>query len=237
MDMPLQPVTDDSGPLSPWWIRTIMIVMLLGFSGLILITTLSYRNAPPIPQLVLDDHGATLATGADISAGQAVFLKYGLMSNGSIWGHGAYLGPDYSAAALHRMGMASADRIARERFGRAFAELAGAQQAAVNAESSVMLKANRYDARSATLRLTAAQRAAFAGEATLWREYFRHPAGNGGLKAELISDAAELHQFAAFVSWAAWASVAARPGADYSYTNNFPYDPSVGNVPTSSALL
>jgi nitric oxide reductase subunit B len=237
MDMPLQPVTDDSGPLSPWWIRTIMIVMLLGFSGLILITTLSYRNAPPIPQLVLDDHGATLATGADISAGQAVFLKYGLMSNGSIWGHGAYLGPDYSAAALHRMGMASADRIARERFGRAFVELAGAQQAAVNAESSVMLKANRYDARSATLRLTAAQSAAFAGEATLWREYFRHPAGNGGLKAELISDAAELHQFAAFVSWAAWASVTARPGADYSYTNNFPYDPSVGNVPTSSALL
>lgn len=237
MNTALQPVTDDSGPLSPWWLRTIAMVMLLGFSGLILVTMLSYRNAPPIPQLVLDDRGGRLATGADVGAGQAVFLKYGLMSNGSIWGHGAYLGPDYAAAALHRMGMASADAIARERYGRAFAGLALAQQAAVNAESASQLKANRYDARSGTLRLTAAQSAAFSGEAALWRAYFRHPAGNGGLKAELVNAPDELRQFAAFVSWAAWASVAARPGQDYSYTNNFPYDPSVGNVPTSSALL
>jgi nitric oxide reductase subunit B len=237
MKLALQPVTEDGGALSPWWIRTIMIVMLLGFSGLIMITTLSYKNAPPIPRIVLDSQGATLATGADISAGQAVFLKYGLMSNGSIWGHGAYLGPDYSAAALHRMGIASANTVARERYGRIFSDLPRPQQAAVHAESSAILKINRYDAGTAVLRLTAAQSAAFAAEATLWREYFRHPIGNGGLKAELINDQAELHQFAAFVSWAAWASVTARPGTDYSYTNNFPYDPTVGNVATPSALL
>ena len=45
-----------------------------------------------------------LFTGDDIGEGQAVFLRYGLMDNGSIWGHGAYLGPDYSAEALHRIG-------------------------------------------------------------------------------------------------------------------------------------
>ncbi|MES2260134.1 MAG: cbb3-type cytochrome c oxidase subunit I [Pseudomonadota bacterium] len=236
MSPALQAVSDDA-PLSPWWIRTIVIVMLLGFSGLAMITMLSYRNAPPIPLRVLDERGGTLATGDDISAGQAVFLKYGLMANGSIWGHGAYLGPDFAAAALHRMGEASAQAIARARYQRPLADLAAPEQAAVYAESAALLKINRYDEVSGVLRLTAAQGSAFTAEPALWREYFRQPAGNGGLRANLVTDPAELHQFAAFVSWAAWASVSARPHQSYSYTNNFPYDPSVGNLPTPAALL
>src|SRR6187200_2546686 len=98
-----QPLTEDDGQLSPWWIRTILIVMVLGFSGLIMITKLSYDNAPPIPTQVVDANDEVVFSGEDISNGQAVFLKYGLMNNGSIWGHGAYLGPDYSAEALHQM--------------------------------------------------------------------------------------------------------------------------------------
>ena len=78
-----QPVTDD-GPLSPWWIRTMVIVMVLGFAGLILITTLSYRNAPPIPARVVDAQGAVVFSADDVGEGQAVFLRYGLMSNGSV---------------------------------------------------------------------------------------------------------------------------------------------------------
>ena len=95
-----QPVAEDDGPLSPWWIRTMAIVMVLGFAGLILITTLSYRNAPPIPARVVDQEGALVFSADDVGEGQAVFLKYGLMANGSIWGHGAYLGPDFSASAV-----------------------------------------------------------------------------------------------------------------------------------------
>ncbi|MEP7311605.1 MAG: hypothetical protein ABI859_03415, partial [Pseudomonadota bacterium] len=79
----------DDGPLSPWWLRSIGIVMVLGFGVLIAITFMAYRNAPPIPHLVADSQGKPLFTGADIGDGQAVFLKYGLMDNGSIWGHGA----------------------------------------------------------------------------------------------------------------------------------------------------
>ena len=69
-----------------------VIVMVLGFSGLIYITTLSYQNAPPIPARVVDAKGAAVFSGEEISEGQTVFLRYGLMANGSIWGHGAYLG-------------------------------------------------------------------------------------------------------------------------------------------------
>ncbi|MEO8104403.1 MAG: nitric-oxide reductase large subunit, partial [Betaproteobacteria bacterium] len=236
MNIAVQP-DDDEGPLSPWWLRSVLIVMVLGFAGLIAITTLAYHNAPPIPAQVVDEHGVAIYSGEDISEGQTVFLKYGLMNNGSIWGHGAYLGPDYSAAALHRMGEDTAEAIAQQQYRQPLLALAPAQQAAVHAETAVVLKTNRYDAATGTLTLTAPEAAAFGQQLVFWTNYFRDPNSNGGLKANLITDPVELRQFTAFVAWAAWASAAARPGEDYSYTNNFPYDPSVGNRPTPGALL
>ncbi len=232
-----QPVEDGDGPLSPWWIRAMIFVMLLGFAGLVLITTLSYRNAPPIPLRVVDGQGAPVFNADDISEGQVVFLKYGLMANGSIWGHGAYLGPDFSADALHRLGLVSAAAIAQQTYHRSWSELTAAQRAAVQAESAVLLKTNRYDANTQTLQFSAAQALAYRQEVVYWTDYFLNPSRNGGLKPALITDPAELRQFSAFVTWATWASVAARPGVAHSYTNNFPYDPSVGNLPTSGALL
>ncbi|MEO7010017.1 MAG: hypothetical protein ABI156_12790, partial [Caldimonas sp.] len=227
----------DTGPLSRWWLRSIGIVMVIGFGVLIAITVLAYRNAPPIPAKVVDTQGNTLFTEEDVGNGQAVFLKYGLMDNGSIWGHGAYLGPDYSAEALHRMGVDSAEVLAQQQFGKPVAQLDASQRAAVQAEVAVALKTNRYDPATGALTLTPAQTQAWRQQIGYWTDYFKHPATNGGLKANLISDPQELRQFTAFVTWAAWASVANRPGEDFSYTNNFPYDPSVGNTPIPGALL
>ena len=202
-----QPLTEDDGQLSPWWIRTILIVMVLGFAGLITITKLSYNNAPPIPTQVVDEHNVLVFSGDDISNGQVVFLKYGLMNNGSIWGHGAYLGPDYSAEALHQMGQHTADAIAQQNYQQSFAALSRAQQAAVQGETVVALKTNRYDAASATLHLTSPQTVAYHQQISYWTDYFREPSRNGGLKASLITDPIELHQFTAFVTWPAYSSV------------------------------
>ncbi len=232
-----QTSAEDDGPISRWWLRTLLIVMALGFAVLITITMLAYHNAPPIPAQVVDAQGAALFNGDDIRDGQTVFLRYGLMDNGSIWGHGAYLGPDYAAEALHRMGEGTADAIAQQQYQQPLAALTLSQQAAVSAETAVALKINRYDAATATLHLTAPQAASYRQQIDYWTEYFRDPSRNGGLKRDLITDPAELRQFTTFVTWAAWASVATRPGENYSYTNNFPYDPSVGNLPTPDALL
>jgi nitric oxide reductase subunit B len=233
--LPLTDIADP--PVSPWWGRVMVIVMVLGFAALIAITGLAYRNAPPIPVRTVDEHGALLFTGDDVSEGQAAFLRHGLMSNGTIWGHGAYLGPDFSADALHRMGLATAETVARQRFGHPYAALTPAERAGVEGEAAQQLKINRYDPATGQLVLGDGAAAAVRGEAEVWRNYFRDPAGNGGLQADLITAPAELRQFAAFVSWAAWASVAQRPGQEASYTGNFPYDPLVGNRPTGAALL
>lgn len=227
----------DGDALSPWWVRSVLIVMVLGFSALIGITTLAYRNAPPIPDKVLDDAGQLLFTGESISNGQEVFLKYGLMDNGSIWGHGAYLGPDFSATALHQIGLDTREALAQRDYSKDYAQLTDEQQTAVAAMAASTLRINRYDAATGSLRLSAPEAQAYRQQQRHWTEYFQHPETNGGLKPDLITDPAQLRDFTAFVTWAAWASVTTRPGTTHSYTNNFPFDITVGNVPTSGALL
>lgn len=228
---------EDNGDLSRWWLRTIGIVMLIGFGVLLTISVLAYRNSPPIPAKVVNTQGTTLFTSQDISDGQAIFLKYGLMDNGSIWGHGGYLGPDFSAQALHQMGLDTLGALAIEQTGKPPAQLDAMQMASLQAQTALVLKENRYDAATGTLTMTPAETAAWHKQQGYWTEYFKDSAKNGGLKPNLITDPAELHQFTAFVTWAAWASVAKRPGENYSYTNNFPYDPTVGNVPVPGAFL
>lgn len=237
MSIATQPGQFDDGPLSVWWLRSVLIVMVLGFALLLGITGLSYKNAPPIPEGVVDPGGVRIFSGDDIREGQAVFLKYGLMNNGSIWGHGGYLGPDFSAITLHRIGLDTADALARQVHGQPYQTLDRARRAAIDGQVAATLKTNRYDPSTGILHLTTAEAAAWQREVQHWGEYFRDPAGNGGLKPGLIKDPGELHRLSAFVTWAAWASVAERPGRSYSYTNNFPFDPLVGNRPTSGALL
>ena len=232
-----QPLGDEESALSPWWVRSIVIVLVFGLGMLGVMTAMGYSNAPPIPGKIVDAQGQTLFTAADISAGQGVFLRYGLMDNGSIWGHGAYIGPDYSAEALHHMGLDTADALARQQYGKPMAQLDAQQQAGIHGQVGVLLKTNRYDAATDTLRLTPAETQAWNQQIVHWTDYFQHPATDGGLKPDFISDPTQLREFTAFVTWAAWASVADRPGYAYSYTNNFPYEPLVGNTPIAGAYL
>ena len=223
--------------LSPWWRRASLITMALGFAVLILLTTKVYTDAPPIPDKVTDSDGSIVFTGEDVRNGQQVFLKYGLMDNGSIWGHGALLGLDFSAAYLHSLALHGATRLAQQRFGRPLERLASGQRAVIEAEVRSELKHNGYDSPTGVLAVGLGYQDWFKQQPGVWNEYFADPSRNGGLTAKTISDPVELSQLSAFVAWTAWASVANRPGTAHSYTNNFPYDPVAGNTPTADAVL
>src|SRR6202142_3817263 len=136
--------------LSPWWRHSAILVMIAGFSVLSFVTVLTYTNAPPIPEQVTDATGSVLFTGADIQRGQEGFLKYGLMEHGSLWGHGAYLGPDYSAEYLHRLSEVTLDTIATERYGNRFEQLSPDERSVVSARTIAALKENRYETASRT---------------------------------------------------------------------------------------
>lgn len=223
--------------LSPWWRRASLITIALGFAVLILLTLKVYDDAPPIPQAVTGPDGVVLFTGQDIRDGQQVFLKYGLMDNGSIWGHGALLGPDFSAESLHSLAQHGIASAARRRFRAPAEQLAPDQRAIVEAEVRTELKANRHDALTGVLAVGPDFADWFGRQPGVWKDHFSAPSRNGGLSAGSLSDPGELKQLSAFFAWTAWASVANRPGRTHSYTNNFPYDPVAGNMPTGEAVL
>jgi len=132
----------DATSLSPWWRHSAILVLIAGFSVLSFVTVLTYTNAPPIPERVTDGTGSVVFTGADIQRGQEVFLKYGLMEHGSLWGHGAYLGPDYSAEYLHRLSEVTRDTIATEKYLKLFAQLSPDEQSAVSVRTITVLREN-----------------------------------------------------------------------------------------------
>ena len=211
--------------LSSWWKVAALVTMAAGFAVLILLTVKAYQNAPPIPDKFVDPAGAVVFTADDVIAGQPVFLKHGLMDNSTIWGHGGYLGPDFSAQSLHLLALDLADRIARERLSRGHGDLTAEERAAVDGAVALVLKANRYDPGTGTLALPAGAAESFNGQVEYWTKYFDGPERNGGLARQTVSDPRELRQLTAFFAWTAWASAATRPGTSHSYTNNFPYEP------------
>lgn len=228
---------DQDSSLSPWWRQSIILVMIFGFALLSLITVKTYSGAPPIPARVLDPAGQVLFTGETVKRGQEVFFKYGLMEHGTLWGHGAYLGPDYTAEYLHRLAEIARDTEAKARYGKAFAHLSEAQALEIGALIPTLLKQNRYDAGQDTLGFTQGETASFHQQDHEWKAYFNGETPAPGLKAQLISSDEELSALNAYFAWATWATVAPRPGVDYSYTNNWPYEPLVGNTPTASTYL
>ena len=225
------------GPLSPWWRHAAILVMIVGFSILGVVTALTYTNAPPIPARVIDANGQTLFLREDIEHGQELFLKYGLMDHGTLWGHGAYLGPDYTAEHLHREAEITRDVVARERFGKSFADLITEDQAAISERVRDALKVNRYDAVSGDLTFSPMESAAHKELTAYWDGYFSKGGDAPGLPAAYVTDATERQALASYFSWATWATVARRPGKDYSYTNNWPYEPIVGNTPSIEAYI
>ena len=211
--------------ISKGWVQAVALVVLFGFFVLGLLAYRAYSGQPPIPEQVVDQQGNVVFTGEDMVAGQGVFLKNGLMQYGSIFGHGAYLGPDYTADYLRRSALS-----VRESYGGE-----GSDRAAASTVDD--FKQNRYDPETQTLEYTAPQATAFEELREHYGQFFGGPTTRNGLRPESISDPEEIRQLTAYFAWTAWAASALRPGEDYSYTNNWPPEPLVDNEPTANVVV
>ncbi|HEU5396729.1 MAG TPA: cbb3-type cytochrome c oxidase subunit I, partial [Verrucomicrobiae bacterium] len=211
--------------ISKGWVQAVALVMLFGFFILGLLAYYTYTDEPPIPAKVVDADGNVLFTGADVIAGQEIFLKNGLMEYGSIFGHGAYLGPDYTADYLHRAAL-----IALGYYG-------GTNSDSAHKETVADFKTNRYDSVTGVLAYSAAQTEAFQELTNYYAGFFGTPTTKFGLRPAAITDVREIRQLTAFFSWSAWASSALRPHKDYSYTNNWPPETLVDNHATAETIL
>jgi nitric oxide reductase subunit B len=211
--------------VSKGWVQAVALVVLFGFFVLGLLAYRAYSGQPPIPERVVDPSGRVIFTGEDVTAGQGVFLRNGLMQYGSVFGHGAYLGPDYTADYLRRSALS-----VRESYGGE-----GSDEAAARTVED--FKENRYDPESRTLEFTAAQAAAFGELRGYYGDYFGEPTTRYGLRPEAIEDPGDIRQLTAYFAWTAWAASTLRPGLDYTYTNNWPPEPLVENEPTGEVVV
>jgi len=211
--------------VSKAWLQAVAVVVLFGFFVLGLLAYRTYSGEAPIPGRVVDPGGQVLFGREDIRAGQEVFLRNGLMEYGSIFGHGAYLGPDFTADYLRR----SAEKVL---------DAHGGPKSTSASELTVAeFKTNRYDAATDTLALTQAQSAAHLQLSEYYRSFFNEPTTRYGLRPQAIGQPGETNQLTAFFAWSAWVASATRPGTNYSYTNNWPPEPLVGNRVTANVVV
>ena len=135
--------------ISGAWIQAAVIVLIIGFFIMGVLTYYTYHDEPPIPEVVKDANGAVLFTRSDIMDGQQIFLGNGLMQYGSVFGHGAYLGPDFTAEYLHRAALSSIDFYG------------GQNSDTAHSRTIQDFKTNRFDQSTGTLLYTDAQVHAF----------------------------------------------------------------------------
>jgi nitric oxide reductase subunit B len=207
------------------WVQGVALVMIFGFLVMGILAYRTYTASMPIPDKVVSESGRLLFTKQDITRGQELYQARGLMEYGSVLGHGAYLGPDYTAEYLRMSTNDVAhqwraqgvpdprDRVARE------------------------FRTNRYNPGTNTLVFTDRQARAFTDIQRHYAAYFGENSTKYGLLPHMITDKAQIHDLTAFFAWTAWASAAQRPGHNYSYTNNWPSEKRVDNGPTGQVIV
>jgi len=219
------------------------LLLLSSFSVLLWMGGEIYRQAPPVPARFVSESGAVLYTRADIDTGREVWQSIGGMQLGSIWGHGAYVAPDWSADWLHREAVALREIWAQRDYARAYEQLGVGERAALDDRLRREMRSNRYDAATETVTLSedrlAAARVVAAHYDSLFGDAieFSKLREQYAMKEGTVPDPARRAQLGAFIHWSAWAATTERPGANITYTSNWPSEPLVGNEPTSGIFL
>jgi nitric oxide reductase subunit B len=202
-----------------------------------------YHQAPPIPERYETATGTAIYTRADIERGQSVWQSTGGMQQGSLWGHGGYLAPDWSADWLRREAEALLAIIAET---TSISAAQSSADAALLAENKMRteIRMNTYDAASGVVTISEARAQAVKKVAGHYRRLFQ---ADGAEALELRKAYAfpvhsvltneDAKALSAFFFWSSWSAVTNRPGQDITYTSNWPHDPLVGNTPTPGVLM
>ena len=218
-------------------------LLFVSFSALLFIGSEIHRQMPPIPGAVVTTDGTTIFTRADIEKGRQVWQSIGGHQLGSIWGHGSYVAPDWSADWLHREAVAWLDIEAQRDASKTFAQLPAEEQAAFSARLRPRIRANTYDADTDTVTVSRDRAAAMATVAGHYTALFGDDPAllelrkNYAMKNGTVRSADNRAALSAFIWWTAWSAVTERPSKDITYTSNWPYDPLVGNVPPAHLLV
>jgi nitric oxide reductase subunit B len=218
-------------------------LLAVSFAALLWVGTEIHRVMPPIPTAVVTHQGGTIFTRADIEKGRQVWQSIGGHQLGSIWGHGSYVAPDWTADWLHREATALLDIESFRSNAVPSSGLDEDQQASLATRLQPTLRANTFDERTGNIAISVDRAAAIAKVQRHYTALFGSDPELRGLrkayamKEGTVLDADKRTALTAFIWWSSWSAVTNRPGQHVSYTNNWPHDPLVGNTPPSHLLL
>lgn len=224
------------------WI-SLIAVMVLSFLVLGYYGGEIYRKAPPIPKRVVTTDGQVLFTAQDIKDGQNVWQSMGGQQAGSIWGHGAYVAPDWSGDWLHREAVWLLDHWATQSGGKTYAQLPGETQAALRERLKQEIRVNTYNAETGDLVVSSTRAAAIQAVSLHYTSLFSDDPALSELRksyaipVNAVKTPERRQLMSSFFFWTAWACGAERPGTHITYTQNWPHEPLIDNRPTSSIIL
>ena len=226
-------------------IRAILLFLLVICFGVLLFGGyLIRRDKPPIPEQIVSISGDVIFTGRDIADGQNYYFSRGGQHIGSIWGHGSYLAPDWSADYIHKEALYIAGRLnglSKTEAGvfsqKDFENLDAVKKAELGALIQQELRKNRYDKNREVLTYTDFQIEAFQYLKGYYTDLFLNGNNRMGLQPGIVKNDDEGNKVSSFFAWLAWAASTNRPGQDFTYTSNWPADELVGNKPMPGSLI
>jgi len=224
-----------------WW--TLIVILAITFGILGYFGTEVYRKAPPIPAQVVTESGEVLMTETSILDGQTAWQSVGGMQLGSIWGHGAYQAPDWTADWLHRELVAWLNIKAERTYGTSYDNLEPALQHALKFELKQEYRNPNYDAASNRLVIDDTRAQAIAQTAAYYDRLFSDDLSltstrqSYAMKENTLPSAERREVMTHFFFWTAWAAATERPDSDVTYTNNWPHEPLIDNKPSAENII
>jgi len=218
------------------WIAFILVIVIsfgvLGWAGFRI-----YQEKPPIPESVVATDGRTIISTGEVTVGQNVWGAMGGMQLGSIWGHGSYVAPDWTADWLHRECVFILEAWSHADYGRKYDQLNGEEQATLRARLKEMMRRNTYDPATGRIVLEPIRAEAFESNLNYYKTIFTEGHEEYAIPANTLTDPDKIRMLASFFFWSSWAASTNRPGDDITYTSNWPHEPLVDNKPTSDAII
>ncbi|HLN62530.1 MAG TPA: nitric-oxide reductase large subunit [Symbiobacteriaceae bacterium] len=224
------------------WTALIIVIVasfgVLGYYGRQI-----YVQAPPVPARVVTPDGKVLFTGQEILDGMNVWQSIGGQEVGTVWGHGAYVAPDWSADWLHRELTWLLDQWAQKEHKKPYAQLPAEQQATLRARLTGEIRTNTYKPETGDLVISPQRAQAFTVVGTHYAALFGNDPQFTTLRDQYaiatntIKDPERQRKMNAFFWWSAWACATNRPGSAVTYTNNWPAEALIENRPTGPIVV
>jgi len=218
------------------WIGFVLVLMV-SFTVLGWIGTRIYQEMPPIPAQVVTTDGTVMIDKGQIESGQNVWQSLGGMEVGSVWGHGSYVAPDWTADWLHREAAFILDKWSNTDFGSDYFKLGGERQAQLQGRLAILLRTNTYNPATKTTTLDPIRAEAFQANVEHYSDVFTNGKTEYAIPKGAVTDTERLRNLSAFFFWTSWAASTNRPNDKISYTHNWPYEPLVGNRPTGETVV